>query len=53
MVDNFTIARDATILDLRRAWLEFGPFDLIYFNSAKPAQIAALGQWLKTEFSAV
>jgi len=47
---NFAIALEATVLDLRRAWLEFGPFDLVYFNSAKPAQIAALGQWIKAEF---
>ncbi len=36
---------------MRRAWREFGPFDLIYFNSAKPAQIAALGLWMKGDFA--
>ncbi len=48
---NFTIAVDATMADLRRAWAKFGPFDFIYFNSAKPAQIAALGLWMKAKFS--
>lgn len=48
---NFTAAVDDTAADLRQAWAEFGPFDFIYFNSAKPAQIAALGLWMKSEFA--
>jgi len=47
---NFSFAVESTVEDLHRAWAEFGPFDLIYFNSVKPAQVAALGLWLKAEF---
>ncbi|SJZ42054.1 hypothetical protein SAMN02745126_00985 [Enhydrobacter aerosaccus] len=48
---NFTAAVDVTMADLRQAWAKFGPFDFIYFNSAKPAQIAALGLWMKSAFA--
>ncbi|MBS0520610.1 MAG: hypothetical protein JSR90_18075 [Proteobacteria bacterium] len=48
---NFAAAVDVTMADLGRAWVKFGPFDLIYFNSAKPAQIAALGLWMKATFA--
>lgn len=49
-LENFNVACDLTTADLRRAWFSFGPYDLIYFNSARPAQIAALGMWMKRAF---
>lgn len=48
---NFTTGVDITMADLGRAWTKFGPFDLIYFNSARPTQIAALGLWMKATFA--
>ncbi|MFZ5778910.1 MAG: hypothetical protein ACOY4R_01720 [Pseudomonadota bacterium] len=47
---NFSVALDATVADLQRAWTAHGPFDLVYFNSVKPAQVAALGLWMKGAF---
>lgn len=44
---NFLWARDVTLEDLTRFWNENGPFDLIYFNSARAAQVVALGLWLR------
>lgn len=44
---NFLWARDATVEDLARFWSDSGPFDLVYFNSARAAQIVALGMWLR------
>ncbi|MBV8393879.1 MAG: glycosyltransferase [Alphaproteobacteria bacterium] len=49
-LENFNVACDLTTADLRRAWGTFGPFDLVYFNSARPAQVAALGLWMKQTF---
>lgn len=47
---DFTSALEATEADLRRAWKSLGPFDLVYANSVRPAQMAALGLWLKSAF---
>jgi glycosyltransferase involved in cell wall biosynthesis len=44
---NFLWARDATLEDLAHLWRDRGPFDLVYFNSARAAQVAALGLWLR------
>lgn len=44
---NFLWARDVTLEDLTRFWSENGPFDLIYFNSARAAQVVALGLLLR------
>src|SRR4051794_39550193 len=30
---DFTEIADATLADLHRAWVEFGPFDFMYFNT--------------------
>jgi glycosyltransferase involved in cell wall biosynthesis len=48
---NFSAALEMTMADLHRAWRSYGPFDLVYFNSVKPAQVAALGLWLKSAFA--
>lgn len=47
---DFSEALEPTVADLRRAWKTLGPADLIYANSVKPAQVAALGLWLKSTF---
>ncbi|MBN9491402.1 MAG: hypothetical protein J0H44_29560 [Alphaproteobacteria bacterium] len=41
---NFTVA------DLHHAWQQFGPFDFVYVNTARPVQLAATGLWLKEGF---
>ena len=48
---NFILALEPTVADLRRAWKDYGPFDLIYINSAKPTQVGALALWIKQDFS--
>jgi hypothetical protein len=47
---DFWLALELTAADLGRAWRSLGPFDLIYLNSVKPAQMAALGPWLRSAF---
>jgi glycosyltransferase involved in cell wall biosynthesis len=49
---DFTNIVDATLADLHRGWVEHGPFDFIYFNTGRAAQLAAAGFWLKEIFSA-
>ena len=49
MVD-FAYYVDLTVADLHRAWREFGPFDLVYVNTARPVQLAATGLWIKEGF---
>ena len=44
---DFTKIVDATLADLHRGWVEYGPFDFIYFNTGRAAQLAAVGLWLK------
>jgi glycosyltransferase involved in cell wall biosynthesis len=47
---DFTEILDATLGDLHRAWVEYGPFDFMYFNTVRAAQLAAVGLWLKETF---
>lgn len=47
---DFAYYVDLTVADLHRAWHEFGPFDLVYVNTARPVQLAATGLWLKEGF---
>jgi glycosyltransferase involved in cell wall biosynthesis len=47
---NFAIVAEATTADFHHAWAKYGPFDLIFFNSVRPAQLAALALWMKAEF---
>lgn len=47
---DYSAAFDQTVADLHLAWAEFGPFDLIYVNTARAAQLAAAALWLKESF---
>jgi hypothetical protein len=47
---DFPQVVNQTVADLHLAWTEFGPFDLIYVNTARPAQFAAAALWLKEAF---
>lgn len=47
---DFTEILDATLADLHSGWIEHGPFDFMYFNTVRPAQLAAIGLWLKETF---
>jgi glycosyltransferase involved in cell wall biosynthesis len=47
---NFAIMAEATTADFHRAWAEHGPFDFVFFNSVRPAQLAALALWMRAEF---
>lgn len=47
---DFTEIVDATRADLHRGWVEHGPFDFVYFNTARAAQLAAIGLWFKEAF---
>lgn len=49
MVD-FSEALSLTVADLHRAWSDFGPFDLVYVNTARAAQLAAAALWVKEAF---
>lgn len=47
---DFNNIMDATVADLHKGWVEHGPFDFMYFNTARAAQLAAIGLWLKETF---
>jgi hypothetical protein len=49
MID-FSEALNLTVADLHLAWSEFGPFDLVYINTARAAQLAAAALWVKQAF---